>query len=125
MLGIDRASFLAHRTLQPERDANRLRGHSADNRREGWKKLARPTRFERVTFAFGGQRSLISYSFHSTQPLTPCAPLVLPDWQFPRPSRARATGATKDLALPRGYEQPTLKFFAAVDAGGLLVGGRA
>src|SRR5262245_56962045 len=41
-----------------ERDANWLRGHSADRWTAISGKLAHPTRFERVTFAFGGQSSM-------------------------------------------------------------------
>ena len=36
-----------------ERRENGLRGHSADNEVRECRKLAHPTRFERVTFAFG------------------------------------------------------------------------
>jgi hypothetical protein len=51
-----------------ERGPNRLRGHSADTPKVKFGEthakllqiLAHPTRFERVTFAFGGQRDPFS-----------------------------------------------------------------
>src|SRR2546429_3968566 len=55
-----------------ERRENGLRGHSADNEVRECRKLAHPTRFERVTFAFGGQRSIqLSYG---------CVAVHLADW---------------------------------------------